>query len=278
MDYLQLVIATETPERAEILTAMLGELPFDTFEEKAAENLLCAYIPHAHWTEAVEADVNLLATSFHFKYEKNIIAHKNWNLEWESNFQPIQVDNFVGLRANFHPPTPNVRFDLTIHPKMAFGTGHHETTYMMMQTMEGLDFEATKILDYGCGTGVLAILAAKLGATTIQAVDNEQPAYESTIENAVVNESPQIQAFHGTLTTIEEGGFDGILANINRNIILASLPVLHQKLNDGAWLMISGFMPQDADVMRIAAAENGFSILQQRQRGYWLCWLLRKNA
>ena len=199
---------------------------------------------------------------------------------WESNFEPIQIDDFVAVRADFHPPTvdekgnQSVQFDLVINPKMAFGTGHHETTYMMMQLMRDINFEGKKVLDYGCGTGILAILASKLKAEYLEAVDIEAASFENTVENCKINEVQNVKAFEGTLEVIDASDFDIILANINRNVILDSLFSLKNKLNTEGVLLISGFLKEDETVMKEAVIKNGFKIINTIQRGNWLCMRL----
>lgn len=278
MNYFKInIIVAETFKEA--LIALLGELPFDTFME--TDEGVEAYLPEKSWTDDIAESLNELKIPLEFEWKREWIAAQNWNEVWESNFEPIRVEDFVGVRADFHAPTEGVVFDLLINPKMAFGTGHHETTYMMMQTMRNLTFEAQKVLDYGCGTGILAILAAKLGATDIEAVDIEDWSFENTQENAVINEvSNNIKAFCGTLDIIERRDFDIILANINRNVIIESLPILKNMLQGnptegGKHLLISGFLKEDENVMLEHLAQHQFKVKQTLQRGQWLCmWLM----
>lgn len=276
MNYYSFDITTPqyNEEKGEFLTVILGDLPFDTFEDTG--ELLKVYMPESSFTDEVETELNDLAEQFDFQYVKTFIPYQNWNVLWESNFQPIQVDDFVAVRADFHPPTEGVKFDLVINPKMAFGTGHHETTYMMMQQMQDIDFKGKKVLDYGCGTGILAILASKLEASYIEAVDIEQPSYENTIENAEINHVSNIKAFHGTLDIIKTNDFDIVLANINRNVILDSLVSLKNMLvkDNRSLLLISGFLKEDEAIMLSAVTEQGFRLLKTLHRGNWLCMSL----
>jgi ribosomal protein L11 methyltransferase len=266
-------------ERVEILTAVLGELPFDTFEE--TETGLKAYIPEKDFTQDVENELVELSHQFEFSFEKTFIPYQNWNAVWESNFQPIQVDDFVAVRADFHTPTEGVEFDLVVNPKMAFGTGHHETTFMMMQQMRSIDFRGKKVLDYGCGTGILAILASKLGAIALEAVDIEEPSYENTIENCAINHVENVQSIWGILDNVPSHDFDIILANINRNIIIDSLDDLKNRLKkrekpsdtEGS-LLISGFLKIDENTILQATNYAGFKHQNTVQRGNWLCMLL----
>jgi ribosomal protein L11 methyltransferase len=265
-------------ERVEILTAVLGELPFDTFEETATG--LKAYMPEKDLTPLVEEELNELAVQFDFSFEKTFIPYQNWNAVWESNFQPIQVDDFVAVRADFHPNTEGVEFDLIVNPKMAFGTGHHETTYMMMQHMRSIDFKGKKVLDYGCGTGILAILASKLGAIDLEAVDIEEPSYENTIENCAINHVDNVTSIWGILDDVPSHDFDIILANINRNIIIDSLDDLKSRFkkrenpSDEQLLLISGFLKIDENTILQATNYAGFKHQKTLHRGNWLSMLL----
>jgi ribosomal protein L11 methyltransferase len=261
-------------ENNEILTVFLGELPFETFED--TETGLKAYIQERELTENVEKKVSRLAKKHGFTFTKTFIAYQNWNVLWESNFEAIKVDDFVGLRADFHPPTEGVQFDLVINPKMAFGTGHHETTYMMMQLMREVDFKGKKVLDYGCGTGILAILASKLKAKTIEAVDIEYPAYENTIENCAINNVDNVKAIFGQLQDVKSSDFDVILANINRNVILDSLDSLKNRLNtEGGIILISGFLIEDENVLLEALSKYNFTVKNKLHKRIWLCMRLQ---
>ncbi|MBL7814559.1 MAG: 50S ribosomal protein L11 methyltransferase [Saprospiraceae bacterium] len=255
-------------EKIEILIAVLSDLPFDTFEEMTTS--LKAFMREEDWNESVVEQLDELSLAFHFSYKTTHVPYQNWNEVWESNFQPIKVDDFVGLRADFHPDTEGVVFDLVINPKMAFGTGHHETTYMMMQLMRDLDFEGQKVLDYGCGTGVLAILASKLGATVLEAVDIEVASYDNTIENCAINGVENVATFCGTLDAVPSSDFDIILANINRNVILYSLNDLKNRLKKGGIILFSGFLKQDENILLEATRKEGFSHLETKQRGNWI--------
>lgn len=261
-------------ERVEILTALLGELPFDTFED--TETGFKAYMPEKELTESVENELVALSAQFDFQFDKTFIPYQNWNAVWESNFQPIQVDDFVAVRADFHPDTEGVEFDLIVNPKMAFGTGHHETTYMMMQQMRSIDFKGKKVLDYGCGTGILAILAAKLGAVDLEAVDIEEPSYDNTIENCTINGVDNIKAICGILDDVPSHDFDIILANINRNIIIDSLDDLKNRMTTEGVLLISGFLKIDENIILQATNYAGFTHQKTLHRGNWLSMLLIK--
>ncbi len=261
-----------SPEMGEIITAFLGQLGFDTFE--TTENGVDAYISNRDNTKAVQEEVERLKEQFNFEYDVEEIAEQNWNAQWEASFKPVVVRDFCAVRASFHEPIPTVQFELVINPKMAFGTGHHETTFMVMDVMQGLDFEGKRVFDYGCGTGILAILASKLGATVIDAVDIENESYLNTIENAAINQVHNINTFEGTIEAIEGQDYDVILANINRNVILATLSELKSKLAEAGKLIISGFLKEDEAILRQACTENDLLIEKVSIKNNWLCMLV----
>lgn len=268
MDYWKFSFVTDE-ETSEMLLAYFSDTAFDTFEE--VEGGLNAYLPASASVEEAEAQIQALDAQFEFTWTKSLIQGQNWNALWESNFQPITVGNFCSVRADFHPANATVRYDLIINPRMAFGTGHHETTYQCLAAIERLPVANAHLLDYGCGTGILAILAAKNGAQTVEAVDIELESYENTIDNCRINAVENVIARCGTLEAVEGSNFDGILANINRNVILDSFPRLYELLKPGAWLLCSGILAQDETIICESAAALGLQKKFQGQRGNWLC-------
>lgn len=275
MDYWKYILRVN-PETSDILVAYLAEAPFDTFEE--TEGGLNAYLPAAAGQTEAERQLDELQKQFDFVWDKTFIPGQNWNEIWESNFHPVIVGDFCAIRADFHEPIPGMKFELVINPKMAFGTGHHETTWQCIAAMEHLPISGKKVLDFGCGTGVLAILASKLGASGVEAVDIEEESYRNTIENSGVNGVDNIMARCGTLEAVQGSDFDGILANINRNVILDTLPVLSNLLVPGGWLLVSGILLQDESIVTDAAAVAGFERMQKTERGNWLCMEFRKGS
>ncbi|MGK0389858.1 MAG: ribosomal protein L11 methyltransferase [Maribacter sp.] len=253
---------------AEIIQAFMGEMPFDTFKDN--DTGFDAYIPaNAHSAE-VEESVGALKENFPFEHVKERIVAQNWNKIWESNFNTVLVGQFCGIRADFHPPFEKVEHEIVINPKMAFGTGHHETTYMVIEFMKDIEFKGKSVFDYGCGTGILAILAEMRGSQDIDAVDIEEPAYDNTIENKERNSTPNINCFHGTLDDVPERQYDIILANINRNVILDSFSALHQRLKPGGILLSSGYLLEDKEMMDAAHLQHGFLPETSKNRGKWI--------
>lgn len=273
MDYYKFEFHT-SEEQNEILVAFLGELPFEVFED--TELGFDAYIPAKECDDQIIQEIENLQERFPCFYQKKLIKYQNWNAIWESNFKPIVVGTFCGIRADFHPPLTEVQHEIIINPKMAFGTGHHETTWMMIAAMEKLDFSEKKVFDFGCGTGILAILASQLGAEKIDALDIELPSYENTIENAQINQISNIEAIHGTLPKTQHLTYDIILANINRHVILDSLSTLHNMLPSGGKLLISGILNSDKKLVQQSAKEAGFTYEGTNLKNNWICMQLKK--
>lgn len=261
---------TASPELGEILIALLAEAPFDTFEETEAG--ITAYLPagKGYETDAEEL-LEELTAQFNLVVKKEYIPGQNWNELWESNFQPVIVRDFCAVRADFHPHQEGVQHELIINPKMAFGTGHHETTWMCLSATEHLPLKDAVLLDYGCGTGILAIMAVRLGAASVEAVDIEEQSYLNTIENSQINHVEGVIARLGDINAVQGAAFDGIFANINRHIILDSLPRLAGLCRPGGWLLVSGILLQDFDIVKNAALEAGFNLHERWERGNWLC-------
>jgi len=268
MNYLCFSIPTRNEELRDILVAVLSDLGFESFQEE--DDALHVYHPSEHFTEEQELGMSELLRRHDLMMERSTIEDQNWNELWESNFEPILVGDFCGIRADFHPPLTEARHEIIINPQMAFGTGHHATTYMMIELMSGLAFRDRKVLDYGCGTGILAILAHFLGASPIDAVDIEAAAYENTLDNARRNQSEDIRVLHGTLESVVDSGYSIILANINRNVILDTLPALRKKVQSEGHLLVSGILHSDQELIEQAAADAGFALEQKREREGWI--------
>lgn len=242
MSYKELLFTISSLEEyhRDLLINSLGEIGFDTFEE--TETGFKAYIPTSSYNESdLENALSKFREGFLFSYIENHIPDQNWNQIWESNFEPLEINDQCYVRATFHAKRPEFKYEIVIDPKMAFGTGHHQTTAMMMQWMLGGGFERKTVLDMGCGTGILAILASKLGADRITAIDFDPLCYESTIENSALNNIGNINAICGSKEVIPQEKFDIILANINRNILLNQLESYVQVLGENGLIFLSGF-------------------------------------
>lgn len=252
--YVQLLFTLEPVQPAsEILMAELAQIGFESFVE--LEHGLEAYIPQTDFKEESLQEVSLLKNSeFSIEYTTNTIAPKNWNEVWESDFKPIVVDNRCAVRADFHEPIA-ADYELIITPKMSFGTGHHQTTYMMLQHVLDLELEGATVLDMGCGTGVLAILAVKKGASSADAIDIEPWCFENSKENALLNACNNIQAYEGDANLLVGKKYDLIIANINKNVLLQDIPTYASCLNDKGILLLSGFYASDIeDIKRVCTS------------------------
>ncbi len=276
MESLLYQISCPESER-EACLALLGQWPFYAFE--ADEQGWKAYLFQKEKTAGMDAALRscMDERGWTLKTVAQPLPKENWNARWEASFQPVRIGDFCGIRAAFHPPfEPPVLHELIIQPKMAFGTGHHETTYMMVELMQYLPLQGARVFDYGCGTGVLAILSAKLGAEEIYAIDIEEAACENTPENAAINglKKGKIRVRQGDLSVLGETGFDFVLANINRGVILASLPQMKSLLKPAGRLLISGFLREDEALMLSETQKVGFKLLRRAQKGAWLAFEL----
>lgn len=268
-NYVQVTVNVSDTELSEQLIAMLFALNFYGFEEK--ENELIAYVGEEEFRAAeVEQVCNLLDLPF----TTQVIAQQNWNALWESNFEPVVVDDFCTIRADFHPPSTATKHEIIITPKMSFGTGHHATTYLMIKQMSELDFNGKSVADFGTGTGILAIMAEKLGATEVLAIDHDDWCIENSSENIERNKST-------TITLQKEDHFvagrqfDIILANINRNVIVDNLDSLANGITNSGYLLLSGLLQTDESAVVAAFQETGLTFLRKSERNNWICLLFK---
>jgi ribosomal protein L11 methyltransferase len=253
---------------SEILIAELGELPFDSFIE--TEEGFSAYILKDLWIPDILKEINILENpEFKISYTFEEIEQVNWNAEWEKNFDPILVDDLCCVRAPFHPKT-EAQFDIVIEPKMSFGTGHHETTHMMIQHLLEMNVENMKTLDMGCGTAILAILAEMKGAKPIDAIDIDNWCYENSIENAQRNNCQNISVYEGDASLLQDKKYDLIIANINRNILLNDMQTYAHCLNKNGIILFSGFYEQDIPFIDASCSENGLQFVKKIQRNNWV--------
>lgn len=252
----------------EILIAELGYVGFDSFVEN--EKGVTAYIQKDKWNAFILDDINILSSKeFEITFEFNEIEQTNWNEEWEKNFKPIVVDNQVTVRAPFHDKT-TTKYDLVIEPKMSFGTGHHETTYMMIQHILKNDFKNKSVLDMGCGTGVLAILAEKVGANELDAIDIDNWSYVNSLENVERNNCEKVSVYEGDVNLLDGNNYDIIIANINRNILLADIPRYTRCLNKNGTLFLSGFYKEDIQMIESKCNEDMLKLEEIIERGQWV--------
>lgn len=246
MNYKELTFIVSSSEdyHRDLLINSLSEIGFDTFEE--TDSGFKAYIPVSSYSlEQLTEALSEYKETVSYSYDEKFIPYKNWNEVWESNFEPLEIANQCYVRATFHQPRPEFKYEIVIDPKMAFGTGHHQTTSMMMQWMLEEDFKNKSVLDMGCGTGILAILASKLGAADVVAIDHDPLCYESTLENTSLNATEHVAALCGSADIIPSQQFDIILANINRNILLDQLQRYTEVLNHNGLIFLSGFYEGD---------------------------------
>jgi ribosomal protein L11 methyltransferase len=252
----------------EILIAELGNAGFESFVE--SEDGVTAYIQKKEWNASILDDIFVLnSEEFSIEYNQNEVAQTNWNSEWEKNFEAIQVDDLVSIRAPFHA-RPNLKYDIVIEPKMSFGTGHHETTHMMVQHLLKLDLENKKVLDMGCGTGILAVFAEMKGAKPIDAIDIDNWCYENSLENVTRNNCENISVYEGDSSLLVAKKYDVIIANINRNILLMDMKIYANCLSERGILLLSGFYEEDIPVIDAEVSKHGLKLETFIQRNNWV--------
>ena len=268
MDYIELTIPVNNAEQAEILTAWLADYPFDSFTTERTQ--LKAYIPQQQLADCKE-EVDALLTEQGITGARYVsIEAQNWNALWESNFEPVDVDGRIYIRAPFHAKPAGDAMDIVIMPKMSFGTGHHATTHLMSATLADLDLTGLHGLDMGSGTGVLAIIAVLRGATHLDAVDIDEWADENCRENIATNGvADHITPILGDASAIEGRHYDFILANINRNILLADMPRYEATLATGGTLLMSGILEFDIEAITARAEALGMQVVETRLRNGW---------
>ena len=252
----------------EILIAQLGFVGFESFVEN--DKGVIAYIQKSDWTPEILEDVFILnSDEFTISYDHREVEQTNWNAEWEKNFEPIQVDDLVSIRAPFHE-NPNLEYDIIIEPKMSFGTGHHETTHMMVQHLVDVDLQDKKVLDMGCGTGILAIFAEMKGAKPIDAIDIDRWCYENSVENAERNNCNHISVYEGDAALLLGKEYDVIIANINRNILLSDMKIYSDSLRENGTLLLSGFYEEDIPIIDKEVSKHGLSLDKKIKRNNWV--------
>ena len=252
----------------EILIAQLSQLGFDSFQEN--NDGISAYIDSSVLSTVKVQDIQILnSTEFNISFESNNVKKQNWNIKWESNFEPIYVDKICCVRAPFHKKS-NFKYDLVIEPKMSFGTGHHETTLMMISFILANSFYNSSVCDIGSGTAVLAILAEKRGANRIDAIDIDNWCYLNSIENIKRNNSENINVYEGEVEKLMHFKYDNIFANINLNVLLADIPIYSKMLNRDGVLYLSGFYKKDINSIEKVAEISNLSLVDSKVKNQWV--------
>lgn len=266
MSYIAITIPAPQ-ELRDVLVAQLSDMGYEGFEERP--DALVAFVPEADF---VENDLQGLVGSHGLDYTKETVAQQNWNAVWESSFEPVLVEDFCGIRAGFHAPLGDaVAHEIIITPKMSFGTGHHATTYSVVKLMRDVDFNGKRVFDFGSGTGILAILAAKLGAAQTRGIDIDEWAVENAVENAEANGVGNVAfAQADSLAGEESGAYDVLLANINRNILLANMAEMKRILKKDGFLILSGILQEDEPAIVKAARAEGLQPDKRAEREHWL--------
>ena len=268
MNHIEVTVECADERRREILLAELADFPFESFCEEA--DCLKAYIREADYRRTV-ARIDGYLKKTGYRYRSETIEDRNWNELWESNFEPIDIEGKCRIRAPFHPKNPAAEYELVIMPKMAFGTGNHETTYLMISEMLKLDLEGKELLDMGCGTAVLAILARLKGAKRVAAIDIDEWAYNNALENIRLNHTEDIQVALGGAEKIKEFGlFDIVFANINRNILLNDICQYTNSMKPGSILFMSGFYVEDIPAIEAECQKNGLKLDSYNERNNWV--------
>ena len=261
---------TVTPKdpATEILIAELGFAGFESFVEN--DQGVTAYIQKEEWSADILADIHILSNEeFTITYSQKEIEQVNWNEEWEKNFDPIFVADSCVVRAPFHE-VGSFEYDIIIEPKMSFGTGHHETTYMMIQHLLAMDLSGKSVLDMGCGTGVLAIMAEKRGAIAVDAIDIDNWCYINSLENVERNECKTISVFEGDATLLEKKRYDVIIANINRNILINDMATYASCLNEGGIILLSGFYKEDIPIIAEECKRQALKFVENFEKNNWV--------
>jgi ribosomal protein L11 methyltransferase len=271
MNYLQFEFRINNAVENELLIAFLTNAGFESFEEE--EGLLKAFIKEDEYKETELTEILKIVP---VEYTSTIIQQQNWNAQWESSFEPVVVNKFAAVRAGFHEPIQGVEHEIIITPKMSFGTGHHATTYMMIDQMSGLYFKDKHVLDFGTGTGVLSILAEKMGASSVEAIDNDEWSIENTTENIKANHCNNIHV-HKADTIPAGKQYDIILANINLHVILQNLAAISAAGKTGTFVLFSGFLERDIEELSAVLHKDQFSITTKANKGEWICLLCQKD-
>jgi len=293
-EYVEIAFDFSNQDQFDMLVAELSDLGFEGFNEEELEvgqndgvalsNGLGIGAGHCktfmlkddYEAKLVQNELDIIFNKYHLTYSKSVIKEQNWNAVWESNFDPIRVGDFVGIRAHFHPEfEPTVTHDIKITPKMSFGTGHHPTTYSMIELMQKIDFKDKTVYDFGTGTGILAILAEKLGANKVHAVDNDDWCIENAAEN-ILNNASKVITIEKVESALQKAQFDIVLANVNRHIIEANMDALTQIGNPGGILVLSGLLTEDqSDIIKLTKSK-GWQFQEAQPLNGWVSLMFNR--
>ncbi len=273
MNYYELILSLtpNTEINRDVASAVLADIGFESFVE--TDRGIDAYIPESLYSEEALAETlqSLPLIDTHVQYHIEFIKEKDWNEEWEKNFfQPIYIDNKVVIHSSFHQDVPPAEYDIVIDPKMAFGTGHHQTTELMISYLADLEVHDKSFLDMGCGTAVLAILARMKGARPVTAIDNDEWAYRNALENIRLNNTPDIKVQLGDASLLGDEQYDFIFANINRNILLNDIHSYASCMSPGASLYMSGFYSEDMEAIIQEGAKSGLGFISYKTKDNWV--------
>jgi ribosomal protein L11 methyltransferase len=278
MNYYELTIQlSDFDAWNDIIIAYLADLDFESFQEESPK--IKAYVQETAYDgvklqdlfHAIQLEQHVIES-----FEVKLIPQQNWNAQWESQFEPVFIGEAIRVVAPFHQLEPFGGIEIMIEPKMSFGTGHHQTTHLMCASMMEMDFHSKRVLDMGSGTGVLAILAEKRGATDIVAIDIEEWSAENCAENVLRNACTHIQSLHGGMEVIPSEKFDVVLANINKNVLTAQIATYSDRMKKGAYLLLSGFFVSDTDELKMVAARLNFHFVVQHELEGWAVLIFKK--
>lgn len=273
VEYFELkVLSGKNPQLNDLLISLLAEIGFESFTEDTSG--FQAFIPSEQLNESAMENI-LIEHAKGVAIEKNIIPPANWNAIWEAGFDPVEVNDKCVIRAPFHPAFNDGRLELIIEPRMSFGTGHHATTRLICRALFNTDLKDKTVMDMGCGTGVLGILAAKLGAKKVEGIDIESWATENAIENGTANEV-EFSGETGDAALLAGRSFDIILANINRNVLVADIQAYKASLNENGIIFLSGFLITDVELITQVYSDAGFTLHSSTVEGDWNCMVFKK--
>jgi ribosomal protein L11 methyltransferase len=271
MQYYKIGFNTTEQELKDVLIAILGELEYEGFEE--TEDALFAYIEEKKFDKDKLEEI---AGQYGLSFDITSIPQQNWNISWEQNFQPVIVNGFCTVRADFHKIKVETPYEIVITPKMSFGTGHHATTQLVMTEMQHIDFKGKAVFDFGTGTGILAILSEMLGAKSVLAIDNDEWSYENVIENIERNHSTNITVKKGSIEDIGNYKYDMILANINRHILLHYMKMMYEKTEKDGNILMSGILTEDVEIVQKAAEKEGFLFVKRAELNNWVLLVFKR--